>query len=123
MKKSHKKIENILRIQLTDVCEQAKDEVPGFEWLTHFVDYESFPSSLYILCIFNHEEEIASMLNAGQNKRLSKLIKEHLAVENITLKDLDKQIGFDSEELCELEHAGKWEVRFQQRHEGRCKLH
>ena len=39
MRKTDKKIDNNLRIVLTEVCEIALKEVTGFQWLTHLVDY------------------------------------------------------------------------------------
>ena len=37
MRKSDKKIENQLRLTLTDVCETALKRFNGFEWLTHLL--------------------------------------------------------------------------------------
>jgi len=119
MKKSDKKIENALRVQLTEVCDQALDQFAGFEWLTHFVDYAEFPKSLYILCVFNREADIAELVNTGKEKQLFKLIEQRLAAENIRLKNIPKQVGFDSEERCSNDNAGKWPQRFDERYRGR----
>lgn len=36
-------IERQLVAALTEACETAKAEIPGFEWLTHTVNYTAFP--------------------------------------------------------------------------------
>jgi hypothetical protein len=38
-------IERRLIATLTDACETAKTEIPGFDWLTHTVDYTAFPKA------------------------------------------------------------------------------
>ncbi len=37
------RIERRLIATLTEACETAKTEIPGFAWLTHTVDYRAFP--------------------------------------------------------------------------------
>ena len=46
-------IERQLVAALTDACETAKAEIPGFEWLTHTVNYADFPQSLRITWVFD----------------------------------------------------------------------
>ncbi|MGX5914785.1 hypothetical protein ACR0ST_08655 [Aliidiomarina sp. Khilg15.8] len=53
MRKSDKKTDNEIIRALTAVCEQAKDNVMGFRWLTHDVDYERFPESLRVTLVFS----------------------------------------------------------------------
>ena len=38
---------------LTDACETAKGQIPGFVWLTHAVNYEAFPVSLKVVWVFD----------------------------------------------------------------------
>lgn len=52
MRKTDKKIDQQIIRALTAVCEKAKDNVKGFEWLTHEVDYQRFPESLQVTLAF-----------------------------------------------------------------------
>ena len=45
MRKSDKKIENQIRDVLTDVCEDTLKGYDGFLWVTHTVNFSSFPQS------------------------------------------------------------------------------
>lgn len=49
--RDHARIERRLIAALTDACEIAKTEMPGFEWLTHTVDYHAFPQSLRVIWV------------------------------------------------------------------------
>ena len=53
MRKTDKKIDNNIRNVLNKVCEQALIEVNGFVWLTHQVNYDKFPASLSVICVFD----------------------------------------------------------------------
>ena len=108
MKKSDKYIDKVLIQALTEVCEIAKVEYDGFQWLTHFVNYSSFPSSLIVVCIYDTNQQLANTNVNG----LRVLIKEKLISIDIHIKDLHKQINFDTEEDCYLEHNGNWNIRF-----------
>ncbi|HCC80946.1 MAG TPA: Fis family transcriptional regulator, partial [Methylophaga sp.] len=44
MRKTDKKIDNELRLKLTDVCEQGLKNIAGFQWLTHLVNYDDYPN-------------------------------------------------------------------------------
>lgn len=113
MKKSDKKIENTLRETLTDVCSLLLDNVEGFKWLTHFVNYSDFPNSLSIVCIFETREDLSKLLRSEKHDYLLSLIKSELKSVNIQLNDLKKQVSFDTEEACAEQHDGKWNKRFQ----------
>ena len=99
MKKSDKKIENALRVALTQVCEQAQHEVEGFKWLTHKMsndDYSqrSFPANLSVQCTFDTNEAWANAQLNGQDAILVKLITTKLANVNIHIKTPNKQVQF-----------------------------
>jgi hypothetical protein len=108
MRKTDKKIENALRRVLTEVCDMALETQEGFMWLTHFVNYHNFPSSLSIVCVFATNEQ----LTKANRAELRAIIKEKLMSIDIKIKDIHQHISFDSEENCEKENNGKWHERF-----------
>ena len=113
MKKSDKKIENAIRDALTRVCEAALESVDGFVWLTHLVNYNAFPNSLKIVCIFETDDALSSAIHAKQDNYLCQLIHQELSDVGIAIKlsQLRQQVSFDSEEACERSHNGKWHER------------
>ena len=52
-KRTQAQIERRLITTLTEACETAKTQIPGFVWLTHVVDYEAFPASLKVVWVFD----------------------------------------------------------------------
>lgn len=67
MRKTDKKTDNAIIRALTEVCEHAKDEHAGFEWLTHEADYRRFPQSLNVTLVFHQsvpEAEVRAVLPA-----------------------------------------------------------
>ncbi|MGK9546088.1 hypothetical protein O6486_23965, partial [Salmonella enterica subsp. enterica] len=52
-KRDTARLERRLVATLTEACETAKAEIPGFEWLTHTVDYAAFPQSLRVIWVFD----------------------------------------------------------------------
>ena len=119
MKKSDKKTENILIEALTEVCETALDEVTGFRWLTHFVNYSNFPESLSVVCVFDTNDDLTNALRAHNGDYLRKLIQEKFAAAGIRFTDLSQRVTFDTEEACRNEQGGKWSVRFNQTRRGK----
>ncbi|MGF1767301.1 hypothetical protein L4D06_07930 [Enterovibrio makurazakiensis] len=111
MRKTDKKIDNLLREVLTEVCDIAQQQHEGFEWLTHFANYDSFPNSLNIVVVFDSNTHLA---NADTDVLLA-FIKEKLNVIDIKLKDFTRHVTFDTEERCNVENNGKWNDRFQKR--------
>ena len=95
MRKSDKKIENQLRITLTEVCETTLKEDIGFKWLTHTVDYQRFPDSLQITCMFDTPESLAGFLKSPNKPQLLALIRQQLSSVGIQLRKPEKQITFD----------------------------
>lgn len=111
MRKSDKKIDNQIIKVLTQVCESALEDIEGFEWLTHTVNFEKFPDSLKITCVFNSNVALANCLKSPSYKQLLTLIESSLAKIDILLKDAKKQILLDSEEKCTAQHGGNWRKR------------
>lgn len=97
MRKTDKKIDNNLRIVLTEVCEIALKEVTGFQWLTHLVDYSNFPKSLQVVCIFDTNENLSMFMQQSSKKSLISLIEKKLASIDIRLKNIKNHVLFDTE--------------------------
>lgn len=107
MKKSDKKLDKAIRDALNDACEIALDRDDGFRWLTHEVNYKSFPASLRIVCVYERDEQ----LHKAGIEWLRELINSQLQTIDIRLKDASKQISFDTEQACERDHGGNWAKR------------
>jgi hypothetical protein len=108
MKKNEKKIDKAIVKVLTEACNIAEQNYNGFSWLTHFVSFSNFPDSLCVICIFDTNEQ----LEQTDMAELRLLIKEKLLSININIKDLHRQVNFDTEENCNSEHHGNWNQRF-----------
>ena len=107
MKKTDKKIDNAIRSALTEVCDKALEEHDGFVWLTHRVDYQNFPESLSVVCVFDTNEQLSN----AHDEDLRVIIKDKLASIAILIKDSRQAIRFDTEENCTKEHKGNWQQR------------
>jgi hypothetical protein len=111
MRKTDKKIDNQLRIALTEVCEIALEDIDGFQWLTHLVQYTNFPQSVQIVCVFDTNQQLANFNVSASKQQLSQLIQKKLLQININFKNINEHIRFDTEQNCEREHQGKWAER------------
>jgi hypothetical protein len=119
MKKTDKKHERDLSLALTKVCDDALKSVPGFAWITHFVNYGDFPRSLIVVCVFETDEQLRMALATQANEQLSAVIEEELQVIGIELRDQRRQLRFDTEEACERDNQGNWQQRYQSRNQSR----
>ncbi|MFT7214513.1 MAG: hypothetical protein ACI9XK_004781 [Granulosicoccus sp.] len=108
MRKTDKKIDSAIVRALTEVCETAKENNDGFEWITHFSNYNNFPRSLSIVCIYDTNEQLKS---ADLNE-ICLLINRKLLSINVNLKDIRRHVDFDTEENCTSENDGNWNERF-----------
>lgn len=112
MRKTDKKLDNQLRIVLTDICETALKEITGFQWLTHLVEYPKIENTLKIIFVFDTKASLALFNTDSENQiKLSSNIQSKLAIINIKLKNINHQIFYDSEEACTIEHNGNWASR------------
>ena len=111
MKKTDKKNEKLIVEALTEVCDIALSQVPSFQWLTHLINYSRFPDSLTVVCVFATKDDLNQVLLAKQDDFLRSLIREKLSAVAIPMNDTVRQVSFDSEEACDLEHGGKWQHR------------
>ena len=114
MRKSDKKIDNNIRRTLTNACEIALEQVDGFKWLTHFVNYDHFPESLAVLCVFDTQSNLAKARVTKHDDFLISLIVESLLNEGVKLRSASQAVTFDTGEACTHEHGGNWAKRFNQ---------
>ena len=89
----------------------AKQDIVGFEWLTHSADYANFPGSLVITCVLDNSNSLDVMLANQQDQVLRKLIQKQLLQAGVLLKDVRRHVCFDTEQACLLEHNGDWKRR------------
>ncbi|AZG73623.1 Fis family transcriptional regulator [Shewanella livingstonensis] len=115
MRKTDKKIDNQLRVGLTAVCEHALVAYSGFAWITHIVDYEKYPKSLRIVCIFDTETQLSQFKQSGDKAVLVALIQHTLTHEGIEIKDAYQHVSFDTESACEQQHNGNWALRLSEK--------
>ncbi|WP_114325863.1 Fis family transcriptional regulator [Candidatus Colwellia aromaticivorans] len=113
MRKSDKKIENQLRIALTEVCETALNNFTGFEWLTHLVNHSNFPKSLKVICVFDTNDNLSNFINSKSSHELDSLIQKNLFEKGINLKNITNHISYDTEENCQTNNNGKWADRLE----------
>ncbi|NOQ34665.1 MAG: Fis family transcriptional regulator [Methylococcaceae bacterium] len=107
MKKTDKKIDKQICQALTKACEMAKDQVTEFQWLTHLVNYNQFPESLSVICIFDSRAGLKQAQQQGNDQFIVGLIKRELEQINIRFKDIKQHVSFDIEEVDELGLNGK----------------
>jgi hypothetical protein len=116
MQKTVKKLDNNVVKALTLACEEAKEKVMGFEWLTHFAHYDRFPGSLAVICVFDGPESLAVAVQQELDVYMRKLMQSHLLKVGIVLKDARKHVFFDNNVDCQQEHAGDWQRRLKLYH-------
>ncbi len=75
----------------------ALDEVAGFKWITHRVNYKDFPASLSVVCVFETSHCLATALSTHKDDFLRSLIREKLSAVNIPIKDIKRQVVFCTE--------------------------
>ncbi len=96
--KTQKKIDNNIRLALTDACEQFLGTMPGFQWLTHEANYSDFPASLLITCVFDSAENQQQACQNGQAVTMQNLIQAKLLNIGVKLKTAKQQVIFKHEE-------------------------
>jgi hypothetical protein len=111
MRKTDKKLDNQLRVALTDICETTLKEVLGFQWLTHLVNYAHFPKSLKVVCVFDTNDNLQRFMATGNNHGLSRLIQEKVFKLGINISRIAGHISYDTQENCDKNNSGKWADR------------
>jgi hypothetical protein len=110
-KRDSARIERRLVAALTDACETAKSEIPGFDWLTHTVNYADFPRSLHITWVFDTRANKDHALATGLDARIRELTTTALHAAEIPPVALERCVQLDSEEDCQARHNGNWRLR------------
>lgn len=105
------RIERELVTALTEACQTAKAEIPGFEWLTHTVNFADFPGSLRITWVFNTRANKDHAVSAGLDTRIRELTAAALHEAQIPPVPLQRCVQLDSEEACHTQHGGNWRLR------------
>ncbi|WP_117233302.1 Fis family transcriptional regulator [Vibrio maerlii] len=95
MRKSDKKVDNLIRGVLTEVCEDTLKGYDGFLWVTHTVNFSSFPQSLKIICVFETNQDRANFLQGEGQQHVSKTIQKAFNKAGVQLKNVSKQISYD----------------------------
>jgi len=111
LNKTTKKIDDNVCKALTIVCEQAKNEIDGFIWLTHRANYTNFPASLVITCVFDLDDEVTALKESHLDEKLTAAIQKQLLKVGVVVKSARQNVHFDSEESCLREHQGQWDNR------------
>lgn len=96
MRKSDKKVENLIREVLTEVCEDTLKSYDGFLWVTHTVKYPSFPQSLKISCVFESNQDRANFLEGEAQQHVSTTIQKAFNKAGVQLKNVSKQISYET---------------------------
>ena len=91
MRKSDKKIDNKVRQALTEVCDLALQHINGYQWITHTVNYQRFPDSLIITCMFADKDSADDPQRQGE---LSRMIQQKLQAIGIDFQASNRQIRF-----------------------------
>lgn len=112
MKSGDKKTEKSIVKALTDVCETCKNELSGFSWLTHFVDYSQFPQSLKIVIVFDTTQNLENAKHKSDLNVIKQHVHSNFLAEGVVVKSLNKALFFDSEENGADINNRKWERRF-----------
>ncbi|MDU8502207.1 hypothetical protein RYB01_23885 [Pseudomonas syringae] len=101
---------------LTNACETAKTEMPGFCWLTHEVDYAAFPASLQVVWVFDTLADKNQALANGLVARIIELTSEALKDAQVGLTNVPAHVHVDCEEQCRLENGGDWQQRIKRKY-------
>jgi len=111
MTKTEKKLEKAICNALNQVCAIALIDISGFEWLTHRVNFRDLSKTLTVTCVLDTDSNLDQLVISGQDDELRQLIVKYLAGSDIKLGDSRRQIRFDSQQACVIQHGGKWTQR------------
>lgn len=115
LKRQYSGIERELVRALTRACETAKSEIPGFEWLTHRVDYQRFPTSLMVTWVFDRDASMNTAIGSQAKGRIEGLTLAAFEEIGIVVTNAATHVAFDSQERCTSAHGGDWDARLSSR--------
>ncbi|TVP61296.1 MAG: hypothetical protein EA349_00435 [Halomonadaceae bacterium] len=95
--REHKAMEQRLVKALTAACETAKPKLPGFQWLTHEVDYRAFPQSLRVIWMFDGPASLAAARQQGLDKLMAVLTAEALFLAEVPFSQVEPHLRLDHE--------------------------
>ena len=109
--KTQKRTDNNIRLALITVCEQSLKDVPGFQWLTHQLDFTNFPASLLVTCIFDTQASLDQAAQEQHTLQMQNNVQAKLFKAGVKVSSPKNQVLFDTEEACTQEHEGDWKLR------------
>ena len=109
--KTTKKLDDNICKALTIACDDSLHVIEGFAWLTHRANYTNFPASLIVTCVFETNDDIQKMQDTDLASEFRKNIQKQLLKVGVIIKNISKNIHFDSEEACNTHHQGQWNER------------
>lgn len=115
-KREQARAERQLVTALTQACETAKSEMPGFRWLTHEVDYAAFPASLQVVWVFDTLAEKQTALACGLGERMIELTAAAFEEAQVSVSNVSAHVHVDCEEQCHLENGGDWQQRIKRKY-------
>lgn len=115
LKRQYSGIERELARALTRACETAKTEIPGFEWLTHRVDYNQFPASLKVTWVFNDDASMNTAIGNQDKGRIEALTLAAFEDIGIAVTNVAAHVELDSQERCDSVHGGDWGAHLRSR--------
>ncbi|KPB72347.1 hypothetical protein ACKUFS_11000 [Pseudomonas cannabina] len=104
---------------LTQACETAKSELPGFCWLTHEVDYAAFPASLQAVWVFDTLANKHAALACAMDERMIELTREAFDEAQVSVANVSAHVHVDSEQECLHENGGDWQQRIRRKYSKR----
>ncbi|MCI3945217.1 hypothetical protein BW686_12670 [Pseudomonas syringae] len=115
-KREQARAERQLVTALTQACETAKSEMPGFRWLTHEVDYAAFPASLQVVWVFDTQAEKQAALACGLGERMIELTAAAFEEAQVSVSSISAHVHVDCEEQCHFENGGDWQQRIKRKY-------
>lgn len=94
MRKSDKKLDNQIRIALTKLCEETLKDLAGFCWVTHTVNFQKFPQSLQITCVFEDTNALSNFTNSEHLHSVRSQIEQTLKQLNINTAAIKECVTF-----------------------------
>ncbi len=107
-KRELKQMERQLVVALTEACEAAKAEVPGFCWLTHDNGVHHFPAGLRVTWIFDTQANRERALANGFEQLARAWTSAALGQTGLDPGIISNCLQFDSEEACMNFQNGNW---------------